>query len=166
MLSSPRKPPEKRLLPSASLRFTHQVKLSSNFWNVQCLPDGGTIHTVNFEDVVAELQPAINFAKDFIEISRVPEAKNLWREAYPDLSEGKAGMLGAITGRAEAQAMRLSAIYALLDKSALIRPEHPRGNGDVEVLRGIGLLDIRHDHRRPECGQDSGRSSTRTKWHD
>ena len=33
MLSSPRKPPEKRLLPSASLRFTHQVKLSSNFWN-------------------------------------------------------------------------------------------------------------------------------------
>jgi hypothetical protein len=90
----------------------------------KCLPDGGTIHTVNFEDVVTELQSAINFAKDFIEISRVPEAKNLWREAYPDLSEGKPGMLGAITGRAEAQVMRLSAIYALLDKSALIRPEH------------------------------------------
>jgi hypothetical protein len=33
-------------------------------------------------------------------------------------------MLGAITGRAEAQVMRLSAIYALLDKSRLIRPEH------------------------------------------
>jgi hypothetical protein len=35
-------------------------------------------------------------------------------------------MLGAITGRAEAQVMRLSAIYALLDKSRLIRPEHHR----------------------------------------
>src|SRR4030095_6347743 len=90
----------------------------------KCLPDGGAIHTVNFEDVVAELQSAINFAKDFVEISRVPEAKNPWREAYPDLSQGKPGMLGAITGRAEAQVMRLSAIYALLDKSPLIRPEH------------------------------------------
>src|SRR5262249_22800867 len=40
------------------------------------------------------------------------------------LSEGTPGMLGAITGRAEAQVMRLSAIYALLDKSKFIRPEH------------------------------------------
>jgi hypothetical protein len=33
-------------------------------------------------------------------------------------------MSGAVIGRAEAQVMRLSAIYALLDKSRLIRPEH------------------------------------------
>jgi hypothetical protein len=32
----------------------------------------------------------------------------------------------AIAGRAEAQVMRLSPIYALLDKSAFIRPEHHR----------------------------------------
>ena len=32
MLSRPRKPPWKTLLPSASLRFTHQVKFSSSFW--------------------------------------------------------------------------------------------------------------------------------------
>ena len=35
MLSRPRKPPWKMLLPSASLRFTHQVKLSSSFWNTR-----------------------------------------------------------------------------------------------------------------------------------
>ena len=35
MLSSPRKPPANRLLPSASLRFTHQVKLSSSLWNTR-----------------------------------------------------------------------------------------------------------------------------------
>jgi hypothetical protein len=35
-------------------------------------------------------------------------------------------MSGAVIGRAEAQVMRLSAIYALLDKSRLIRPEHHR----------------------------------------
>ena len=90
----------------------------------KCLPEGGAIHTVDFEDVVAELQSAVDFAKDFLEIARDPEAKKLWHRDYPDLSEGKPGMLGAITGRAEAQVMRLSAIYALLDKSKFILPEH------------------------------------------
>ncbi len=35
MLSSPRKPPEKRFRPSGSFRFTHQVKLSSSFWKTR-----------------------------------------------------------------------------------------------------------------------------------
>ena len=35
MLSSPRKPPEKRLFPSSSLRFTHQVKLIRSFWKAR-----------------------------------------------------------------------------------------------------------------------------------
>ena len=35
MLSSPRKPPENRLRPAASLRLTHQVKLRSSFWNIR-----------------------------------------------------------------------------------------------------------------------------------
>jgi Protein of unknown function (DUF3987) len=90
----------------------------------KCLPEGGAIHTVNFEDVIAELQSAINFAKDFVEIARDPEARKLWRQVYPSLSEPQPGMSGAVIGRSEAQVMRLSAIYALLDKSSLIRPEH------------------------------------------
>jgi hypothetical protein len=90
----------------------------------KCLPEGGAIHTVNFADVVAELQSALNFAKDFVEIERDLDARTLWHDVYPSLSDGKPGMLGAITGRAEAQVMRLSAIYALLDKSKFIRPEH------------------------------------------
>jgi hypothetical protein len=90
----------------------------------KCLPEGGAIHTVNFDDVIAELQSAVNFAEDFVEMKRDPDAKEIWRKVYPNLSEGKPGMLGAITGRAEAQVTRLSPIYALLDKSRLIRPEH------------------------------------------
>jgi hypothetical protein len=92
----------------------------------KCLPDGGAIYAVNFDDVVDRLQSAVDFAKDFVEICRDPEARKLWHDVYPDLSEGNPGMLGAITARAEAQVMRLSAIYALLDKSRLIRPEHHR----------------------------------------
>ena len=90
----------------------------------KCLPDGGAIDTVNFEDVVAELNGAVSSARDFVEILRDPEAQKLWHDIYPNLSEAQPGMSGAVIGRAEAQVMRLSAIYALLDKSRLIRPEH------------------------------------------
>jgi len=35
MLSRPRNPPSNRLLPSASLRFTHHAKLMSSLWNTR-----------------------------------------------------------------------------------------------------------------------------------
>lgn len=89
-----------------------------------CLPDGGAIHTVNFDHIVTELEAAVDSAKDFVEVFRDPEAKKLWHAVYPALSEAQPGMSGAVVGRAEAQVLRLSAIYALLDKSCLIRPEH------------------------------------------
>jgi hypothetical protein len=92
----------------------------------KCLPEGGAIHTVKFDDAIAALQTAIDFAKDFVEIFRDSEAKKLWRDVYPKLSEGKPGMLGAITARAEAQVLRLSGIYALLDCSKEIRVDHLR----------------------------------------
>ena len=60
------------------------------------------------------------------EIARDEAAAELWRTVYGPLSEGGVGLLGALTSRAEAQAMRLAAIYAALDGSALVRPEHLR----------------------------------------
>jgi hypothetical protein len=88
------------------------------------LPEGGAIGSVNFNDVVTSLKQAIDFANDFLEVRRDPEATELWRAAYPALSEARPGMAGAVTSRGEAQVMRLSAIYALLDSSQLIRAEH------------------------------------------
>jgi hypothetical protein len=90
----------------------------------KCLPEGGKIETVNFNDLVTRLHSAIEFARGMEEMKRSEEARELWRAAYPELSEGKPGMLGAVTGRAEAQVMRLSTLYAVLDKSAVIGPEH------------------------------------------
>ena len=43
---------------------------------------------------------------------------------YPKLSEGKPGLLGAITARAEAQVLRLSKLYALLDCSNMVEVDH------------------------------------------
>src|SRR5262245_54137054 len=39
-------------------------------------------------------------------------------------TEGKPGLAGAVTSRAEAQTMRLASIYALMDHSTVIRVEH------------------------------------------
>jgi len=52
------------------------------------------------------------------------EAKPLWEEAYEDLTAERAGMFGAITARAEAQALRLAMIYALADGSERIKRPH------------------------------------------
>ena len=90
----------------------------------KCLPEGGKIEQVNFNDLVVRLHSAIEFARETGQLRRSEEARELWRADYPMLSEGKPGMLGAVTGRAEAQVMRLSALYALLDCSRLIHPEH------------------------------------------
>ena len=42
----------------------------------------------------------------------------------PDLSDGQPGLFGAVTSRAEAQVLRLSMLYALLECSDLIRLPH------------------------------------------
>jgi hypothetical protein len=54
------------------------------------------------------------------------DAKTIWAEIYSDLSEGAPGMFGAVTSRAEAQTLRLAAVYALLDGVVYIEPAHLR----------------------------------------
>jgi hypothetical protein len=114
-------------------RFLTETESANGFANRFCwvavrrskfLPEGGAIGSVNFNDVVTGLKQATDLANDFLEVRRDPEAAELWRAAYPALSEPGPGMAGAVTSRGEAQVMRLSAIYALLDSSRLIRVEH------------------------------------------
>jgi hypothetical protein len=88
------------------------------------LPEGGHIEDENFNDLVTRLHEAIKFASTIGEIRRNEKARDLWCAVYPGLSEGKPGLLGAITARAEAQVLRVSCIYALLDLSAVVRVEH------------------------------------------
>ena len=53
-------------------------------------------------------------------------AKQTWATVYGALSAGQAGLLGAVTARAEAQTIRLALIYALLDGAAEIDEPHLR----------------------------------------
>jgi hypothetical protein len=76
-------------------------------------------------DALADLLRAVGqFARNCGQIKRDDAAKKLWAEVYPRLSEGFPGLVGAATSRAEAQVLRLSAIFAVLDMSETIRVEH------------------------------------------
>ena len=51
-------------------------------------------------------------------------AAKVWAEVYAELSADRPGLLGAVTARAEAQVIRLSLIFALLDSKDTIDTVH------------------------------------------
>jgi hypothetical protein len=52
------------------------------------------------------------------------DAAVIWKKVYPKLSEGRHGLVGAVTSRAEAQVLRIALIYALLDETDRIEVSH------------------------------------------
>ncbi len=92
----------------------------------QCLPDSGSLDSHELSTIAAELRRALDWAGDAgaIHLVRDDQARALWHQRYPALSHVRPGLYGAATSRAEAQVLRLSAIYAVLDSSPLIRLPH------------------------------------------
>ncbi|MBI5554803.1 MAG: DUF3987 domain-containing protein [Elusimicrobia bacterium] len=88
------------------------------------LPRGGNIQDVDFAPILNKLKNAVEFAKTITRIEPDEPTWKMWDRVYPELSEGKPGLLGAVTSRAEAQVMRLACLYALLDCSKIIQTEH------------------------------------------
>ena len=88
------------------------------------LPEGGKLHEVNFSQIQRKLKNAIDHGRKTHEMNRNETARMLWIDVYPELADGKPGMLGAVTSRAEAQVMRLACLYALLDCSATVQKPH------------------------------------------
>ena len=88
------------------------------------LPEGGAWHSVDASSFVQRLTAARDFGCDQGELRRDEAAREVWLAVYSDLSAGRPGMAGAVTSRAEAQTMRLATVYAVLDRSSVIRAEH------------------------------------------
>lgn len=88
------------------------------------LPEGGSMSNEEISTLARELALAVEFGKESRELRRDAEARKLWHDIYPDLSEGRPGLFGALIARAEAQVLRVSMLYALLDRSDAIRREH------------------------------------------
>jgi hypothetical protein len=72
------------------------------------LPEGGALHTENLQPLTSALNRAAREARTRGELTRDSAARALWRDVYPELTEGHPGMYGAVTGRGEAQVLRLA----------------------------------------------------------
>ena len=88
------------------------------------LPFGGQLTDDDLAPLADELRLSLRAASVVGVLSLDASARELWGVVYPDLSEGAPGLVGAVTGRAEAQVMRLAVLYALLDRGDAIALEH------------------------------------------
>lgn len=90
------------------------------------LPFGGdALDEARMTDIVSRVQSAADAARRHGRaVGMTSAARTMWARVYPDLSEGLDGMLGAVTGRAEAQCLRLALLYALLDEQTQIDEQH------------------------------------------
>ena len=71
-----------------------------------------------------ELFYLVKKAQAFKEIKFSEEAKEKWDDVYHELSGDHSGLIGAVIDRAEAQVIRLSIIYTLLDGRDTICVDH------------------------------------------
>jgi hypothetical protein len=96
------------------------------------LPFGGDLSDATIAELGAELRTILerNFAgpnERLHSIILTDAAREQWAHIYQALANDRpVGLIGAITGRAEAQAIRLALIYALLDCSIQIDVQHIR----------------------------------------
>lgn len=88
------------------------------------LPSPGVFSGREVDSVSSLLADAINTASTIERMSRDDEAGELWASIYHDLSFERDGLAGGILARSEANVLRLSILYALLDGSDRVRVPH------------------------------------------
>jgi hypothetical protein len=88
------------------------------------LPDGGSPDQAELSSLAERVSRAVARATRVDRVRRSPEADVLWRQIYNELDDDEPGLAGALTARAEAQMLRLSVCYALLDGSDTIDVQH------------------------------------------
>ena len=76
------------------------------------------------EGLGERLRETLNWGARIGEMERDNECERLWCEIYENLSREQDGLVGAILARAEAHVLRLSLVYALLDRSAVVCVRH------------------------------------------
>jgi hypothetical protein len=80
---------------------------------------------------------ALDHARRNAEFAFTDEARAMWVEIYPHISRDLPGLLGALTGRAEAHTLRLALIYAALDCADAI--------GEPHLQAALALMDYAAD---------------------
>jgi hypothetical protein len=82
------------------------------------------VDDVALAKLAERFRAAVEFAQKAGRVTMTDEAANAWTATYEELSAERSGLLGAVTARAEAQAIRLALIFALLDSRNTIDTAH------------------------------------------
>jgi len=90
------------------------------------LPHGGGLDDSDLLPLVADLHDVMLWCNVPKQLAFSDDAAEAWTKVYGSLSKGRPGLLGAVLGRAEAQVVRLSCLYAALDRSLTIELDHLR----------------------------------------
>lgn len=90
----------------------------------KALPHGAALPPEILNSLTEQMERAVSFSRNAGRIVRDTSANEMWETIYYLLSEGRPGLAGGLLNRAEAQVLRLSLIYALMDCSSVIRVEH------------------------------------------
>ena len=88
------------------------------------LPCGGQIDPAELHRLGTEVRFALDAARKISRVERSAEAEKRWAVMYAEMAKGPGGLLGAVVARAEAQTLRLSVGYALLDGKATVEEVH------------------------------------------
>jgi hypothetical protein len=99
-------------------RYLNETELGNGFGNrflwlcvkrSKVLPEGGRLNDEDMLQVTERLVATIDWARRVKGMHRSAKARKLWANVYPGLSEGRPGLMGAVTSRAEAQVTRSTA---------------------------------------------------------
>jgi hypothetical protein len=90
----------------------------------QRLPDGATVPERTLNRLVKATRECLEVARRRGVMTRTKAAAGRWADIYLAIDDDVSGLFGYATARAEAQMLRLSLIYALLDGADAIDVEH------------------------------------------
>lgn len=122
------------------------------------LPEGEVVETERITALAEKFKEVLHWARGqgCFQIKRDEQARKLWAKVYPALSQASPGLLGAATARAEAQVLRLSAIYAVHDCSTVIGVKH--------LKAALAVWDYCLDSARHIFGNRTGNSDADRIW--
>tara|TARA_B110000240_G_scaffold142278_1_gene157371 strand:- start:964 stop:3045 length:2082 start_codon:yes stop_codon:yes gene_type:complete len=90
------------------------------------LPFGGDLKDSDLMSIVVKVKSIIEWVNDQKEIEMIWDegAKQTWRDSYSDLVQDFEGDLGTVTSRAAPQVLRLTMLFAVMEKDNVMKKEH------------------------------------------
>ncbi|MDP5183253.1 DUF3987 domain-containing protein [Blastococcus sp. BMG 814] len=116
-------------------RYTSATELANGFMNrflfvasymTKEMPFPGDVEDIDYEDLLSVAHEALRFGRQHRAFRFSERAKPLWPDLYSRYAFVPPGIWGEATSRASGHIFRLAMLFAILDLSREVEPEHVR----------------------------------------